>query len=303
MLGKSTDVNAMEASNKDVIYMIGAYENSIELPDSERLTYIADDGNLHLIAGDENAIGLSDYAAKCMEYLRFGDEVDEATVGALPPYEQIKVCDTPHILLDAGFEQRPMLYTQRHLEMAIHPKDVEDYHWHGLSISMIKRLPELLENPVLLSDSPSRNDVLMAVLCAVDNDSLPLLTAIKPDGKGIYHLQTIETNFILSVYGKDEFELFFKQRITPERIVYYNAEQGQKLERLAGIQFPDYYSNIAPNSIIKQPRCVINTKTPVQEHNELFSNSLSSKAAQAVEASNDLSKKSIQSKSEIAPKR
>lgn len=173
----------MHLDDKEIIYTIRAYENSAEVPEEDQVTFFDSNRKAHLIPGDDKAKDFIDYAEKCLDYLRFGDEVDEATCGALP---------------------------------------------------------QLLENPVLLADSPSRKDVLMAVLCAVDNDSLPLLTAIKPDGNGIYQLQTIETNFILSVYGKDEFELFFKQRITPDKIVFYDAEKGQKLERLAGIQFPGY---------------------------------------------------------------
>lgn len=257
----------MHLDDKEIIYTIRAYENSAEVPEEDQVTFLDSNRKAHLIPGDDKAKDFIDYAEKCLDYLRFGDEVDEATCGALPPFEQLKVCDTPNCLLAAGFEQKPMLYTQRHLEMAIHPKSPTDYHWHGLSVPMIKRLPQLLENPVLLADSPSRKDVLMAVLCAVDNDSLPLLTAIKPDGNGIYQLQTIETNFILSVYGKDEFELFFKQRITPDKIVFYDAEKGQKLERLAGIQFPEYYSSITPNIIIKQPNCISKSKVPVQSTN------------------------------------
>lgn len=145
------------------------------------------------------------------------------------------------------------------------------YYTSNLSYALDRANPEILEKATIKwqredfeAALEEKGDVLIAVLCAVDNDSLPLLTAIKPDGKGIYHLQTIETNFILSVYGKNEFELYFKQRITPEKIVYYNEKQGQKLERLVGIQFPDYYSSIAPNTIIKLPCCINNPKTPVQ---------------------------------------
>ena len=90
-------------------------------------------------------------------------------------------------------------------------------------------------------------------------------------------MQNIETNFILSVYGKDEFELFFKDRITPEKIVFYDAEKGQKLERLAGIQFPDYYSSITPNIIIKQPACI----DKIKNANEHSKDALSDKANEA----------------------
>ena len=46
-------------------------------------------------------------------------------------------------------------------------KSEENYHWHGLEITQMKRLPYLLENPVLLSDSPSRKDALLAVLAEI----------------------------------------------------------------------------------------------------------------------------------------
>lgn len=47
--------------------------------------------------------------------LRFGHEVDLAACGAYSPYDALKVCDAPEIFLKTGFEQRPMLYTQKHL--------------------------------------------------------------------------------------------------------------------------------------------------------------------------------------------
>ena len=37
-------------------------------------------------------------------------------------------------------------------------------------------------------------------------------------------------------------------------------EQGRKLERLAGIQFPEYYSRLDPDTIISQPECLVNMR-------------------------------------------
>lgn len=248
----------MKPEDRAIVITIREYENSVEMPEEERVTYVDSRGGVHLIAGDSQAQHFRDYADKCTEYLRFGDEVDEATCGAYEQYIQLKVCDTPDLLLKAGFAPKPMLYTQRHLEDAIHPKSIDNYHYHGLHISQIKRLPALLELPVLLCDSPSRQDVLLAVLRETDSDNLPLIVAIHPNGKGIYQLQTIETNFILSVYGKNHFEKYFSERITPDMIVYFNQKKSQELERLAGIQFPEYYSNLDPNIIIRRPQCLVN---------------------------------------------
>lgn len=207
------------------------------------------------------------HAAKCAEYLRFGDDVDLASCGGMEPINQIKVCDTPALLIEAGFSQKPMLYTQRHLMDALHPKSEENYHWHGLEITQMKRLPYLLENPVLLSDSPSRKDALLAVLAEVDGDKLPLIVAIKPDGKGNYELQEIETNFILSVYGKDDFAKYFSERITPDKLVYFNMEQGRKLEALAELQLFRCHpvAHDLDSVIIRRPQCIVKSETAGQE--------------------------------------
>lgn len=242
-----------------IIIAIWQYETSVEMPDEERVTYTDANRRIHLKEGDNQTPSYAGYARKCEEYLRFGYEVDEATCGAYEPHDLLKICDTPQILLDAGFEQKPMLYTQRHLEQAIQSKSEEDYHLHGLTIPQVKRFPALLEKPVLLADSPSRKDVLLSVLNDVDSDKLPLIAAIKPDGKGTYELERIETNIILSVYGKDAFEKYFSERITPNMIVYFNKERGQELERLSGIQFPGCYSSLSLSIILRRPQCLVNS--------------------------------------------
>lgn len=258
----------MNREQRDVILTIREYENSVEMPDEERVTYLDPRGGVHLKEGD----GLADrfryvrWAERCAEYLRFGDEVDLATCGAMHPLNQIKVCDTPQFLVEAGFQPKPMLYTQRHLEDAIHPKG-ENYHWHGLTVAKMKRLPYLLENPVLLSDSPSRRDAMLAVLTEVDGDGLPLIVAIKPDGRGNYEIQEIETNFILSVYGKDDFAKYFSERITPERVIYFNEAQGRKLEALAELHLFRCHpvAHGLDSTIIRRPQCLVNMEAAGQD--------------------------------------
>lgn len=251
-----------------VVSAIWLYENSVERPEAQRLTFTDEDGRIQIKAGNENFAAYREYANKCEEYLRFGDDVDQATCGAFGDhYEFLKICDTPQIFLDAGFEQKPMLYTQHHLEDAIHPKSDENDHWHGLSIQQVKKFPELLANPVLLCDSPARNDVMLAVMLEVDCDKLPIIACIKPKGMGVYELQRIETNIILSIYGKNEFAHYFSERVKPDKIVYYNKERGQELERLSGIQFPGCYSNLSHDHIIRRPQCLVNIPRSEPEKN------------------------------------
>lgn len=253
-----------------IIGTIWEYENSVERLEKERLTYTDLAGHIHLKAGDLAFPDYITYAKACAEYLRFGDEVDEATAGAYEARDMLKVCDTPAIFCDIGFAQRPILYTQRHLENALHPKSEENSHWHGLPIPLVKRLPELLARPVMLCDSPVRRDVLLAVLPAVDLDKLPLIAAIKPDGQGRYQLNRIETNLILSVYGRENFPKYFSERITRDKLVYLNKERGQALERFSELQLFGGYSELDLNIIIRRPACLVNAVRPANRDTSTF---------------------------------
>lgn len=91
----------------EIITTICEYENSVAMPDNERLTYLDTCGIARLKDGNGNVKAQEAYANRCSEYLRFGHEVDLAACGAYSPYDALKVCDTPEIFLKTGFEQRP----------------------------------------------------------------------------------------------------------------------------------------------------------------------------------------------------
>ena len=92
----------------EIITTICEYENSVAMPDNERLTYLDTCGIARLKDGNGNVKAQEAYASRCSEYLRFGHEVDLAACGAYSPYDALKVCDTPEIFLKTGFEQRPI---------------------------------------------------------------------------------------------------------------------------------------------------------------------------------------------------
>lgn len=264
---KDESTNLSEKS-KEIILSIREYEDSVEMPEDERITCLDSDRKVHLIAGNDKAQDFAGYAAECQEYLRFGDDIDLASAGGLERFAYLKISDTPQIFLDAGFEQKPMLYTQNHLREALKPKSNNHPHRHGFTIAQIKRWPELFKKPVILADNPSRDDALLVVLCAVDNDKLPLIASIKPDGKGHYELETVETNLVLTVFGKDNFMNYFQGALTPDKIVYIDKKQGQKLERLAERQLFGNYSSLSPNTIIHQPKCIGKIKNAGQQTKE-----------------------------------
>ena len=132
----------------------------------------------------------------------FALEVDQALAGELSQYNALKVCDTPEILIQAGCQPLPMLYTQKHLRDAVHPKG-KNSHWHGLSVEQVKQLPELMQEPVMLFDSisPHNQRNMLVALLAVDQESMPIIVSLQANGTGTYDLEKVPTNFITSVLG------------------------------------------------------------------------------------------------------
>lgn len=174
------------------------------------------------------------YAKQCEEYLSFGESVDKF-IDVLESKEQISmreavsVCKTPDLLQKVGCKPLPMHMSQQHLLDCMHPKQKENAHYHGLTREEIKKIPEALERPVILAESMTRKDTLIALLDYREQNGNPLLVAIRPDGKALYQVEQVDSNFIMSVYGKDHFQSFLQKMIKEDKLIYVDQEKGKRL--------------------------------------------------------------------------
>lgn len=207
----------------------------------------------------------------------FSEQVDDALNGQIGAYENLKVCDTPQILIDAGCRQLPMLYTQQHLRDAIKPKSDTNSHLHGLTIEQIKEIPYLLENPAILFDSISPvkngNNSIIAVLNKTDNDKAPIVVSIKPNGTGVYQLERVESNFITSIYGKDKgFKNYIERAAKSGNVLFWDKKMSQELFMFQGLQLPEALNNLDSNVIIHQSRNIVNPQTQEISENQRDTN-------------------------------
>lgn len=170
----------------------------------------------------------------------FAEQVDDVLAGNANRYNDLKVCDTPQILLDVGCEQLPMFYTKRHLHDALKPKGNtgESIHYHGLNAEQIKKMPMLLENPVIIYDSLSRNDSIIIVTSELDNEKMPIIAAIKPNGKAKYDLELVESNFVMSFHGRNNFENQINRAVEQNKVLYYNKEKAKNCSVCLGYNCP-----------------------------------------------------------------
>lgn len=129
--------------------------------------------------------------------------------GKASRFNDLKVCDTPQILIDVGCQQLPIFYTQRHLRDALKAKGNigESIHHHGLTTEQIKNIPIELQNPVMVYDSLSRNDSIVVVTSERDKDNSPIIAVLRPNGSAKYNLEVVDSNFLLSVHGRENFQI------------------------------------------------------------------------------------------------
>lgn len=253
------------------------YENAVSKPATERITGIRPDGAIFLrrqIAATE----LLSLADRYGEYLDFADEAADfapflydASFSTRGAY--LKVSSPGNIYREAGFPQDPFFYTYNHLRDALVPKGfypstVRVRHPHGLTLEHIKRLPELLERPVVLMDS-DRDDTMIAVLADVDEDGFPLIAALRPGGNAVSEGRSVGGTIVCSFYGKPENYFRFKMQQMPQRVLYQDIEKGRELDARAKLQL--FGGNIASpdldRRIIRPPECIVKLRadTPQME--------------------------------------
>ncbi|MGN0496924.1 MAG: LPD1 domain-containing protein [Lachnospiraceae bacterium] len=190
----------------------------------------------------------------------FAEQVDEVLAGNANQYNALKVCDTPRLLLDVGCEQLPMLFTHKHLHNAIRPISDKNSKGHGLSIQQVKKLPELLENPVMIYDSQSQKNSIVVVTDELDARSFPVIVSIKTNGKGTYELQKVDSNFITSVYGRRNFDGHITDVVNNGDLLYWNKQKSQELFRVSRLQLPGCLNNLDFDKIIHQSNNIVNKK-------------------------------------------
>lgn len=242
------------------------YEMMLLIPDDERLTYLTD--NLQVSFKSGQKVGyLIEYGNRCSQYNNYIKEMSLCLNNKTHHGEALKMSNTPTIYLKMGFKQLPLLYSQKHLRNSMKSKGrfKSNHHTHGLPERLARKIPELLNDPVLVYNSPANPNRICVVLNGVDMDGYPLFAAIEPNATDLnMHKgkQVVAANVVRTVFGKDNLIAHLEHKVPASEVIYFDKEKSQDLERLAGIQFPRYYSSLSFNMIIQQPRCICNSKVP-----------------------------------------
>ena len=91
-----------------------------------------------------------------------------------------------------------------------------------------------------------------------NNYGEPLIISIKINGKGMYELQTVDTNFITSFYGKRGIKGFIEKGINEDMLLYIENKKSHNLFSQARIQFPYGLNKYDFNVILRKSKYIVN---------------------------------------------
>ena len=213
----------------------------------------------------------------------FEEQIDGVLNNTFDKNNHIYMGNTPNSLQSIlHLQNRPMLITPTHVyTMAVSEAQakadgryVKGRNYHDLGKDILLGLPKALEKPLfLIKSSAKQNDLrIIAVTSLTDKNGVNILAAIKPDGRGFYSGVEIDSNFVLSGYGKSNVLNYVLNAKKEGRILYVSEKNNRLGKSTPGVQFPDTTFTADYSNSLSQYRETVN-KYYAQNDKEYLSNS------------------------------
>ncbi|WP_145586299.1 LPD38 domain-containing protein [Yersinia rochesterensis] len=176
---------------------------------------------------------------------QFASEVENIAAMEHAPRHHVRLGDTPAVYQALGARNIELTMPASVVHKATDPS-VRD---HAVRLEDMKRLPELISDPVAVMRSATEKDALVSLVEAHDANGNPVIAAIHLNGKGAGFA---EVNKIASVYGKDNRAALQKQ--LDNDLLYLDKEKAAKWLHATGLQLPgaNTFSGSSKNILSKQ---------------------------------------------------
>lgn len=171
----------------------------------------------------------------------FAEQINDWKQGLIPQNDSLLVSGTPEVLKKTGFNALPITINQKHVDYAINgTKDVD----HHLGETLLKQLPQALENPVAIISSQTQPNRVVAIL-KMQHNGKNVITPVEIDGYGTQNNLTIDSNAVVSIFGKDNaITKQLKNALIDEAnnktsMFYWNKKEALSLLQRPGLRLPN----------------------------------------------------------------
>jgi len=168
----------------------------------------------------------------------FAQQIEDFKKNKIPRDDTLLVGKTPEVWKKVGFNALPVTINQTHVDYILNgSKDID----HHLGKSILKQLPQMLENPIAIIRSATKSDRVVALLKATHNGK-QIVVPIEVDGYGKLNNIVIDSNSITSSLGKSNavkqlYDAVLGKMVgTSNDLFYWNKNEAMPLLRRAGHQ-------------------------------------------------------------------
>ena len=276
--------NSLQNVNAELTKLVAAYEEAYNIPGDERLTVYSGDYMIYETAENASAenfnsaastalekLGLSktefeaaDYSKKQLvgffkkiienekENEQFKTDLIKWQNGEYPATEVIKVCSTPYVMQACGIEAHDIVIKNNTLRKITSDDKEKFIHAHNMSIGELCQIPNAIRNPdFILKGSHQNSVVFISNEFNSNGERIIIPCTLNSVGKNC------TVHRIMSVYGKENFEIYLKKEIEKNSLIAYNKKIANEITRSIGLYLPKEESLIDyDNSICYFPRNV-----------------------------------------------
>ncbi len=173
----------------------------------------------------------------------FEEQIEDFKKGKIPQNDTLLVGGTPKVLQKIGFNALPITINQEHVDYILNNTKDED---HYLGETFLKKLPELLEDPLaVIEDFGHDNRLTVLVKYAHHINKKPIIVPIEIDGYGTINNVSIDSNAITTAFAKggilDTFQnVLFDIEKGGQSLFYWNKKEALTLLQTLGRQLPNH---------------------------------------------------------------
>lgn len=173
----------------------------------------------------------------------FEEQVDDWLRGDFPSNDALLLGRTPELYRKIGLGDLPMTINQTHVDYVVNgTKDADHY----MGEAWLKKLPDMMENPVAIirSESDPKNSVIVILSTKINGKQI--IAPVFVNGNSINNGLRIDSNNIATVFGKDNaLTKLLTEALNIEAsnnkavgVYYWNKTEARSLYEGAGLQLP-----------------------------------------------------------------
>ena len=191
----------------------------------------------------------------------FAEQIEDYEKEKFPENDTFVIGKTDDVYIKIGFNALPVTIAQGHIKSALNPNSDAD---HYLGKSGLLQIPRALGKPIAIIRSVTHPERVVSLL-PIKQNGKTVIAPFEIDGMGVANNEGIDSNSLVSVFGKGNIIKQLQQALYNEEqgnteVFYWNKKEAIALMQAKGLQLPSSLPQDGFVHSIREKGANINTK-------------------------------------------